>query len=88
MTRPALDDIDRRDTVEIRVSAHLPGSAPGPGTPSTVPLELVSRGARELVLPEATVRDVLQNVRQGGDGAVRDYSRRFDKVDLPLQPGA
>lgn len=31
---------------------------------------------------ETTVRDVLAAVRDKGDAAVRDYSRRFDKLDI------
>ena len=41
----------------ITVSAYLPGR-PGPGRLAGVPLEVVSRGPAELVLPEATIRDV------------------------------
>jgi len=41
----------------IAVSAYLPEHRRGPGRLSTVPLEVVSRGPAELVLPEATVRD-------------------------------
>lgn len=40
----------------IIVSAYLPGR-PGPGRLARVPLDVVSRGPAELVLPEATVRD-------------------------------
>ena len=31
---------------------------------------------------EATVRDILANVKAKGDAAVRDYSRQFDKLDV------
>jgi hypothetical protein len=41
----------------IVVPAYLPDHRRGPGRLSTVPLEVVSRAAAELVLPEATVRD-------------------------------
>ncbi len=33
---------------------------------------------------ETTVREVLAAVRDNGDEAVRDYSRRFDKLDLEM----
>ena len=31
---------------------------------------------------DAAVEEILAAVRQGGDGAVRDYTRRFDGADL------
>jgi hypothetical protein len=40
----------------ITVSAYLP-ARPGPGRLARVPLDVVSRGPAELVLPEATIRD-------------------------------
>jgi hypothetical protein len=41
----------------ITVSAYLPDAATGPGRLAEVPLDVLSRGPAELVLPEATVRD-------------------------------
>jgi hypothetical protein len=41
----------------ITVSAYLPGVRSGPGRLAEVPLDVVSRGPAELVLPEATIRD-------------------------------
>jgi hypothetical protein len=41
----------------ITVSAYLPARPPGPGRLAEVPLDVVSRGKAELVLPEVTVRD-------------------------------
>ncbi len=32
----------------------------------------------------STVSDILDQVRQGGDSAVREFNRRFDRVDTPV----
>jgi histidinol dehydrogenase len=43
---------------------------------------IIGRGARGPSGVEATVRSILDDVRDRGDAAVRDYTRRFDAVDL------
>lgn len=52
----------------ITVSAYLPGE--GPGQLASVPLDVVSRGPAELVLPEVTVRDErgMRLLDAGGSG--------------------
>ncbi|WP_169736788.1 hypothetical protein [Pseudonocardia spinosispora] len=41
----------------MTASAYLPDSRPGPGRLAQVPLDVLSLGPAEIVLPEATVRD-------------------------------
>lgn len=36
----------------------------------------------DMVSTEATVREIIANVRERGDAAICDYSRQFDKVDI------
>lgn len=43
---------------------------------------IIGRGARGSSGVEAAVRSILDDVRERGDAAVRDYTRRFDAVDL------
>ncbi len=43
---------------------------------------IAGRGTRDSSGVEAAVRSILDDVRERGDAAVRDYTRRFDAVDL------
>ena len=44
--------------------------------------EIVSRPRLDLTQLNDTVRQVLDDVRQRGDEAVKDYEQKFDKVSL------
>ena len=46
---------------------------------------VVGRADLDLVVHDATVREILKQIKESGDAALLEYTRRFDKYDLSTE---